>query len=246
MGAGGLVMVDGPAGVGKTALLAAARAAAAEAGLLVLRARGAELEQEFGYGVVRQLFEDVARAELFTGAARFAAPLLGLELDGAAAPEDPFAARHALYWLTANLAAERPLALVVDDAHWADAASLGVLAHIANRAAGLPVALIAASRVEQARPPLDALRAQAETMLHVAPLGLEAATAVLRAVAPAADDALCRACHAATGGNPFLLGELVRSLLDGAVPAERVGEQSPERVTREIAARLARLPPDAR
>ncbi|HET6551131.1 MAG TPA: LuxR C-terminal-related transcriptional regulator, partial [Solirubrobacter sp.] len=62
----------------------------------------------------------------------------------------------------------------------------------------------------------------------------------------AADDALCRACHAATGGNPFLLGELVRSLLDGAVPAERVGEQSPERVTREIAARLARLPPDVR
>ena len=76
----------------------------------------------------------------FTGAARFAAPLLGVELEGAPAapPEDPFAARHALYWLAANLAAERPLALFVDDAHWADAASLGVLAHIANRVAGHP------------------------------------------------------------------------------------------------------------
>src|SRR3954447_18268066 len=81
-GFGALVMIDGSAGVGKTALLDAARTAAEDAGLLVLRARGAELERAFGFGVVRQLFDGVLRADgfdpaaLFTGAARFAAPLL--------------------------------------------------------------------------------------------------------------------------------------------------------------------------
>ena len=81
-------MVDGPAGVGKTSLLDATRAAAAAAGLLTLRARGAELERAFAFGVVRQLFDEVVReetADLFTGAARFAAPVLGLELPGVSA-----------------------------------------------------------------------------------------------------------------------------------------------------------------
>src|SRR3954465_4618246 len=60
-GVGRLVVVDGPAGVGKTSLLIAARDAAGDAGLLILRARGAELEREFAFGVVRQLFDEVVR-----------------------------------------------------------------------------------------------------------------------------------------------------------------------------------------
>jgi DNA-binding CsgD family transcriptional regulator len=236
---GSVTVLEGPAGVGKTALIGAARTLAEDSGLLVLEARGAELEQAFAFGVVRQLFEHAAWADAFTGAARFAAPLIGVELEGVAAapPDDPFAARHALYWLTANLAAERPLALFVDDAHWADAASLGVIAHLANRVAGIPVALIVASR--EAVPGL-------ESTLRLAPLGEDAAAVLVRSIAPGADDAVCRACHAATGGNPFLLHELARSMVDGAVSVERVAEQSPERVTREIASRLAALPEHAR
>jgi DNA-binding CsgD family transcriptional regulator len=236
---GSVAVIEAPAGVGKTALMDAARAIAEDSGLLVLTARGAELEQAFAFGVVRQLFEHGASTEAFAGAARFAAPLIGVELEGvpAAPPEDPFAARHALYWLTANLAAERPLAVFVDDAHWADAASLGVIAHIANRVAGLPIALIVASR--EAVPGL-------ETTLRLAPLGEQAAATLVRSVVAGADDALCRACHAATGGNPFFLHELVRAMAEGAVAADRVADQSPERVTREIAGRLAALPADAR
>ena len=56
-GRGTFVVVEGPAGIGKTALLAAARAAAAEGGMRVLRSRGTELERDFAFGVVRQLFE---------------------------------------------------------------------------------------------------------------------------------------------------------------------------------------------
>ena len=58
-GRGGAVVVEGPAGIGKTALLAAARGAAERQGFQVLRGRGAELEGEFAFGVVRQLVEPV-------------------------------------------------------------------------------------------------------------------------------------------------------------------------------------------
>src|SRR5512133_3493279 len=56
-GRGRFVVVEGPAGIGKTALLAAARTAAAEGGMRLLRSRGTELERHFASGVVRQLFE---------------------------------------------------------------------------------------------------------------------------------------------------------------------------------------------
>src|SRR3954471_20179169 len=119
-GTGALLVIDGPAGVGKTAVMDAARAAATRAGVHVLSARGAEMERTFAFGVVRQLFDAVVRSgavpldALFAGAAQFAAPLLDVRLDGAPSgpSEDPFATRHGLYWLSANLAAEVPLALL--------------------------------------------------------------------------------------------------------------------------------------
>jgi len=136
-GRGTFVVIEGPAGIGKTALLAAARTAAADGGMRVLRSRGTELERDFAFGVVRQLFEpplaeaaELERADLLQGAAGVAAGLLGLP--GAPPAEAPpptgidpsFAILHGLYWLCANLAAVGPLCLVVDDAQWADAASL--------------------------------------------------------------------------------------------------------------------------
>src|ERR671922_2757139 len=56
-GEGRAVVVEGAAGFGKTALVAAARAQAREAGLRPLGARGSELERAFAFGVVRQLLE---------------------------------------------------------------------------------------------------------------------------------------------------------------------------------------------
>ena len=226
-GAGTLLVIDGPAGAGKTALLEAARDAAAGAGLLVLHARGSELEREFAFGVVRQMFEDVAPADWFEE------PL-------SARDESPFGARHAVYRLVADLAADRPLALLVDDAHWADEDSLGALAHVANRLAGGPVVLVVAGRSDASCAMLDALRLQADdgATLLPSPLGRASAAAIVRSFVADADDALCNASHAASGGNPFLLTELARSLPD----AERMPDRSPERVTREVGATLARLP----
>src|SRR4029450_2307449 len=93
-GQGTFVVVEGPAGIGKTALLAAVRTAATEGGMHVLRARGTELERDFAFGVVRQLFEppraeasDLERPDLLQAAAGVAAGLLGLP--GAPAADRP-------------------------------------------------------------------------------------------------------------------------------------------------------------
>jgi AAA ATPase domain len=67
-GAGRVVLVEGPAGVGKSRLLASVRASASEAGLQVLGARGAVLERDFAFGIARQLFEQTVLAA--TGAER--------------------------------------------------------------------------------------------------------------------------------------------------------------------------------
>jgi ABC-type uncharacterized transport system ATPase subunit len=73
-GAGSLIVIDGPAGVGKTALMDAARAAAASAGLQMLTARGAEMERAFAYGIVRQLLDGAVRGAAAPAEVLFAAP----------------------------------------------------------------------------------------------------------------------------------------------------------------------------
>ena len=151
----------GARGIGKSALLAAVRATAAAGGVRVLRARGAELERDFAFGVVRQLFEPALaetdpadRADLFGGHAGLAGELLGLpgapvtgDAPGAGARPDPsFAVLHGLYWLCANLSASGPVLLCVDDAHWADTSSLRFLSFLAPRLEELCVTLLVGVR----------------------------------------------------------------------------------------------------
>jgi hypothetical protein len=160
-GSGRSVVVEGPAGIGKSAVLAAARIATEDGATRFLRARGAELERDFAFGVVRQLFEPMLheasaaeRADLLQGPARLAARVLGLPgglEEGeapAAAPDASFAVLHGLYWLCANLAASQPVVLSVDDAHWADASSLRFLAFLMPRLQELRIALLVAARPE--------------------------------------------------------------------------------------------------
>ena len=140
-GEGRVAWIEGPAGIGKSALLAEARRRAGESGAHVLAARGSELEREFPFGVVRQLFEElVADPERRERAARRRRRARGgvfgaLDGDGDAS----FAALHGLFWVALNLAAERPLVLAIDDLHWCDRPSLRFVAYLARRLEGQPI-----------------------------------------------------------------------------------------------------------
>ena len=132
-GRGRVVLVEAPAGLGKTSLLWAATELAATVGFSCLRARASELEQDFAFGCVRQLLEPaVARApaeereRLFAGAAGLSTPLfVPMDAPRPMPPADSsFAMLHGLYWLLDNLAIETAVAVVVDDVHWADPESL--------------------------------------------------------------------------------------------------------------------------
>jgi DNA-binding CsgD family transcriptional regulator len=239
-GTGALVIVEGPAGIGKSAVLAAARAAAEDGATRVLRGRGAELERDFAFGVVRQLFEPALReatpeerAELLQGPAELAARVLGLpgapaDDDAPTATLDPsFTVLHGLYWLCANLAAGGALVLVLDDAHWADTSSLRFLAFLLPRLEELPVALVVATRPEvegDGAHALAVLAADADAdVVRPAPLSLTAvAWLVESGLGARPDRAFVEACHRATGGSPFLVRELVEALrVEGVEPDAR-------------------------
>ncbi|HEY5332921.1 MAG TPA: ATP-binding protein, partial [Solirubrobacterales bacterium] len=251
--AGRIVIVEGEAGVGKTVLLAALTAAARAAGTTVLRARGGELERGEGFGIARRLLERVVsdaadgrRPELLDGAAAHALGVFGrgeMVLDEQA--------RYGLYWLVANLAEAGPLAIVVDDAQWADPASLDWLAFLARRLEDLPVLLALGVRAEDpgaGAPALEAIRADPLTEV-VRPTSLDAAeTANLatRLWGRPVDDDFAVACHAWTGGNPHYVSEVVAGLRgDGheadAAAAKWMRAKAPERLSTLTRQRLARL-----
>ena len=148
------MVFEGAPGLGKTSLLRAAAREAERRGFEVARARGAELEREWPFGIVRQLLEPALRrrsaaerAQLLEGAAGLAAHLLLPELAGVTTDVDAsFGTLHGLYWLCANLATEQPLLLAVDDAQWADEASLRFLGVLARRLDALPALVVLAQR----------------------------------------------------------------------------------------------------
>jgi class 3 adenylate cyclase len=259
-GAGKLVVIEGPAGIGKTSLLAEGRARAADSGVTVLYARASELEAAFSFGIVRQLFEtavgtapEEAQSRLLGGAAAQAARLFtsGESLEGS--EEDVYALLHGLYWLTVNLAESRPLALAVDDVQWSDAPSLRWLAYLARRLEGLPVCVLATLRpVEDEHPLLAELLADPATAI-VRPNALSAPSVtelVRQELGADAEEEFCLASHRATGGNPLLLRELLRTLADqdiapAAASVAVVERLAPDAVTRSVRLRLGRLPTEA-
>lgn len=259
-GHGSTILVEGVPGIGKTSLLAAARARADALGLRVLAAVAGELEQDLPFTIVRQLFDPVlrsadavAREDLLAGAAGLATPAFGLA--GTAAAGDAAAASgilYGLYWVCSNLAERGSLLVTVDDAHWSDEASLRFVSYLARRIADLPVLLLLASRPQPAGDRLArAVSGASPDLIRLRPLSEQAVTQLVRqAMAGDADEEFCRACARATGGNPFLLAEALASLRADhvrpvAAEAARIQGIYPEAITRAVLGRLARLGPQA-
>ena len=119
---GGVTVIEGGAGIGKSALLDATCRRARELGHEVLQARGSELETGFAFGAVRQLFErrlaDANKGErdaLLAGHARCVGPLLLDELPATSAVDTSFAVLHGLYWLTLNLAERKKVFVAIHE-----------------------------------------------------------------------------------------------------------------------------------
>jgi DNA-binding CsgD family transcriptional regulator len=271
-GAGQLIVFDAAPGLGKTALLRTASAMCRQAGLRVASARGSELEREFAFGVVRQLFEPLlagGRDALLSGAAGRSAPLFDLSPGGtspsstgpgstgaAPAGQGLLGLLHGLYWLTVNLCDQRPVALIVDDAHWMDSLSLEFLGFLVRRIDTLPVLILVATRPvspESGDRALAGLVADpAAIVAEPRPLSPAGVAALVReALGPAAEEPFWRACHDVTRGNPLFVRELLRVLAaEGTAPvaaaADAVRSAGPGAVARYVGARVSLLAPDLR
>jgi AAA ATPase domain len=213
-GRGRLLVIEAPAGRGKSALLAALRDFAADEGMRVVDGRGGELERAFAFGTIRQLFERTVadagpqeRERLLAGAAAPAASIVAP--DASARAESGFGALHAIYWLATNLSLEQPLLIAVDDLHWVDEPSLRALSYLARRVGDLAIALVVALRPAEPGAPqelLDELRGQPDALaLRLPALSATAVASLVARAIPDADDELCAACFEATAGNPFYL-----------------------------------------
>jgi DNA-binding CsgD family transcriptional regulator len=260
---GRAVVVQGTAGIGKTALLDVAAKSARDQGIEVLVARADSLESDLSFGVCMQLFQRLAEAsgedgpDPFAGAAAFARPVLGGgSVMGAPGEDRTLPLINGLYWLCANLAERGPLLLSVDDAHWSDLPSLQFLHFLARRLEGLPVALAVAARPVDPRSSVGELLARLANRPEAAlvrPEGLSAAAVArvieseLGGVAPE----FAEACLRLSGGNPLYLLELLRSArASGLEPtrgnADELAGLRPERIADSVLARVGGIGDEAR
>ncbi|WP_345538221.1 helix-turn-helix transcriptional regulator [Phytohabitans rumicis] len=233
------LVVLGDAGIGKSTLLEAAAAHARACGWRVLRADGSERETGLAFAALHQLLGPVLKAATRLPDRQRAALLgaFGLEGDGLRAP-DQLLIGAALLTLLSDLAEERPVLVVVDDAQWIDRGSLDALAYAARRLDASPSAALLAARGTAAPAGLD----RGLPALTLEPLARDASNQLLdRQPRPPAGGARLRVLTEA-GGNPLALVEFAKT----AAEIEADALPLTERLERIFAAQVAALPAPTR
>jgi DNA-binding CsgD family transcriptional regulator len=239
-GRGGVLVMHGEAGVGKTALLEYAVEAGRE--LRIARTVGVEAEMELPFAAVQQLCSPFLYLTERLPQPQYDALEVAFGLRTGPAP-DRFLVGLAVLGLLAEAAEEQALACAVDDAQWLDSASARTLAFVARRFVAEKIALVFATRELG-----ETLSGMPE--LHVAPLERRDARALLDSVLPVRlDERVLERIVAETRGNPLALLELPRGLSPtqlaggfGLPTTAPVSAGIEDRYTR----RLAELPPAAR
>jgi len=255
-GCGQVLLVEGPAGIGKSLLLGETVARASSA-FQILTGRGGELERDHPFGVMLQLFDGVDRATSRRGRARLAEPLLAPRRTstGLAGAPDEAELLEGLHWCVANLCADGPVAVVVDDLHWADAPSTKFVVGLSSRIATMPVALVVAYRPSDMGDRLSVLRGlrrhASVPPLQPPALSPQAVANVLGGLhvqTPIGDD-VTRAAWESTRGNAFLVHELATSIRDlsdvGTLDVGTVQRIAPNAVGWRVAMRLEAIGPHA-
>ena len=232
---GGLLVIEGVAGVGKSRLLDVATERALQAGISVRTVRGDYLERSYAWHGAGALLEDAELVPHQDGEEAALELLRGLTLH------------------VAELTERSPVLLVIDDAHWIDAPTLRFVHFLAGRLEGLGAGVLVAHRPYDGdtadRMLLGAIAAHPLAQAIVlAPLGADAVRALVRdALGPDTSSELCERCAELTGGNPYYLRELIRSLAESSGPPTPalLDSVAPPTLARSVLIRLSRAGPDA-
>ncbi|MFS8095743.1 AAA family ATPase [Lentzea alba] len=236
---GTTTVVEGAPGTGKTAAVDDLAARWEASGRHVVRARGSALEADLPFGIVAQLFDMIDPGLVPSEA------LGALQLT---APTADFTVLHGVYRLASALAGSSGLLIAVDDAHWADAASLRWLAYLSLRVRRLPIAVLLTVGVGERcdDPSYGEIMAacQRVTLDNLSSDGV--AALVSPALGPPAPE-FVQACVESTGGNPLTVTRLIKGLVEDGVPptaeaAWRVAQRGAEVAGEIMAARLRRRP----
>lgn len=227
-GRGGVAVLQGPPGIGKTRILDEI-AARVDTGALLLRGRASEFETSFPLGVFVDALDDYLRslgrspmAEIDPATdAELALIFPGLQAGKAGAGEiglptaaDRVRAYFAIRSLLEVVAERHPVVLLLDDLHWADRGSVELFAHLIRRPPRTPVLIVATYRDHQVDPDLAGAVSRAATegliqVRSVGPLSPDEARELVGRDAQTAPH-----WHELSGGNPLLLLEMARSGAD--------------------------------
>jgi DNA-binding CsgD family transcriptional regulator len=243
---GQALLVEGDAGIGKSALLEEGKRLAGDSGFRVLASRSAYSETRIAFATMGDLLAPVVERVLprLASIQRRALEIALLMREPDGPPPEARLIGLALLSVVGALARERPLVLCLDDVQWVDASSAGVLRYMLRRLEGVPVGLFATVRGRPVEVPLELESAFVGfERLTVEPLSVGAIHRLLwgRLGLNLSRPELVRV-HEISGGNPFFALELGRAIVRGAVSADSASVALPERLSALVTERLRVLP----
>ncbi|MGW4771856.1 AAA family ATPase [Nocardia sp. NPDC004278] len=204
------ILIEGEPGIGKSTLVEQTAAAAAVAGLRVLRTAGVEAERNLVFAGLHRLLYPLRREFDALPPRQFDALATALGMSDATDEPSIHLVGLAALTLLSDTAADRAALVVAEDVHWLDLASAEVLAFVARRIDSEPVAMLATLRVGTTSP----LRDAGLTVMRLGPLPEDDANALLDSTAPELPAQVRHRVLAEAHGNPLALTELPMAVAD--------------------------------